>query len=454
VPPIAEKRRSISALHGDVRADDYHWLKNREDPSVIAYLEEENRYTESSMAHTKPQQEKLYGELLSRIKEDDSSVAYRIDDWWYYSRTEKGKAYRIYCRKHGSLDGEEEIILDVNELAVGRKYISLGVLDVSPSHEWLAFSVDLEGDEQFILHFKNLRSGESLPETIAGTSYTLAWANDDRTIFYNVLDGANRPYKLYRHVLGTDPELDPLIYEETDDRFFLWVYRTRSDAFILMDLESAISSEVHYLSADDPLGEFRMVEPRRQGVEYDVEHHDERFFIRTNEGAMNFALYEAPIAAPERESWKLVMPHREDVMIEDVLAFSRHLVLMERKDGLPQIRVRTIETGAEHMIEFAEPTYDCWAAVNEEFDTDLFRFGYTSLLTPLSTYDYDLEQKTRVLKKREVVIGHDAEQYRSERIFARADDGTRIPISLVYRKGTPLDGSSAIFLHVYGANAG
>jgi oligopeptidase B len=451
VPPIAAKRRSVRTIHGDVRADDYHWLKNRDDPAVIAYLEEENRYTQSSMEHTQALQERLYQELLSRIQEDDASVPYRMDDWWYYSRTERGQAYRIYCRKHGSLEAPEQIILDVNELAQGRDYLSLGALEVSPNHEWLAFSIDREGDERFVLRFKNLRTGETLPESIVGTSYTLAWANDDRTIFYAVLDGANRPFRLYRHVLGTDPESDPLIYEETDERFFLWVYRTRSDAFILMDLESAISSEVHFLDAGDPLGTFTMVEPRQQGVEYDVEHHGDRFFIRANQNAMNFALYETPVERPSREQWRVVLPHREDVMLEDMLAFARHLVLMERKDGLPQIRVRPLDGAAEHLIAFDEPTYECWAAVNEEFETDLFRFAFTSPITPLSTFDYDLANKTRDLKKREIVIGHDPTRYRSERIFARADDGTRIPISLVYRVGTPRDGTAPILLHVYGA---
>ncbi len=451
MPPIAKKSPFISALHGDVRTDDYHWLRNRDDPEVIAHLEAENLYTERALAHTTTLQDTLYREMLSRIKEDDSTVPYRRGAYWYYSRTEKGRAYRIYCRRLGAPDAPEEIILDVNALAVGREYLSLGVFEVSPSHEWLAFSVDHDGDEQFILHFKDLRTGEVLTDTVPGTSYSLVWADDDRTVFYNVLDEANRPYRLYRHVVGTDPRHDALIYEEKDDRFFLWVYRTRSDRFILMDLESAVTSEVWFLPAGDPEGELRLVEARRQGVEYDVEHHDDRFFVRSNEDAINFALYETPVASPSRESWRELVPHREDVMLADVLAFAGHLVLLERQDGLPQIRVRPLDGGEEHMIAFADAAYDCWAGINEEFDTTSFRFGYSSLVMPASIFDYDLVTRTRELRKRELVRGYDSSRYASERIFAIADDGTRIPISLVHRVDTPRDGSAPLFLHAYGA---
>ncbi len=433
-----------------MRVDNYFWLRNRSDPEVIAFLEAENRYTEEVMAPTKPLQENLYQEILGRIQETDVSVPVKRDDYFYYTRTEAGKAYSIQCRKRGSLEAPEEILLDANALAEGQKYFRLGNFAVSPDHRLLAYSTDLEGDETYTIQVKNLVTGELLPDRIANTYYTLEWANDNRTFFYTVLDETKRPYRAFRHELGVEP--DVLVYQEDDGRFSLGLGKTRSRRFVFIELASPLTSELRYLEAGDPRAEFRVMLPRRQDVEYDASHHGEYFYIRTNDRAKNFRLMRTEVGDPSSENWHEVIPARADVTIEGVDSFEDHLVIYERERGLETICIRDGMGGFSHYVDFPEPVYTVSAAGNAEYQTNLLRFNYTSLVTPTSVFDYDVRTRQRELKKQyEVRGGYDASQYQSERIFAKAPDGVEVPISLVYRRGFERNGSSPLLLYGYGA---
>ena len=402
------------------------------------------------MAHTKSLREELYREILGRIQETDLSVPVKRDDYFYYTRTEEGKAYSIQCRKRGSLDGPEEILLDANLLAEKQKYFRLGNFAVSPDHRLLAYSTDLEGDEAYTIQVKILETGELLPDRIANTYYTLEWANDNRTFFYTVLDETKRPYRAYRHELGASS--DTLVYQEDDGRFELGLGKTRSRRFLFIEISSPLTSELRYLEAGDPLGEFRVMLARRQGVEYDASHHGEYFYIRTNDGAKNFRLMRTSVAAPLIENWHEVIPARADVTIEGVDSFEDHLAVYERERGLEKICIRDGSGAFSHYIEFPEPVYTVSASGNAEYKTNLLRFSYTSLVTPTSVFDYNVRTSERELKKQyEVRGGYDASQYQSERIFAKAPDGVEVPISLVYRKGFELNGMSPLLLYGYGA---
>jgi len=451
-PPIAEKHPHVFVLHEDERIDDYFWMRDSSNPNVIAYLEAENAYTEAMMQHTEALQTTLYNEMLGRIKETDLSVPYRQDDYYYYSRTEEGKSYPIHCRKKGSLDAPEEVLLDQNELAKGCEYFSLGTFKVSPDHKILAYSLDTSGAERYTLFFLDLTTFELYPESLAETYFSFAWGNDNSTVFYTKVDETNRPFQLFRHILGTSPNKDVLIYEEPDEAFFLYVGKTRSQAYILLSLGSKITSEIHYLDANNPTDSFQVIQPRQQGVEYDVEHHSDRFYIVTNDQAINFKLMKTPVAAPSKENWETVIPHREDVMLSSVSAFADYLVISERKAGLPMMRVQKLSTGEEQNISFPEPTYSISPGNNPEFNTRTLRFNYTSLTTPYSVFDYDMETKERELKKEtEVLGGYDRTQYESEWIMATVSDGTQVPISLVYKKGIQKDGKNPLFLTGYGS---
>lgn len=452
IPPIAPKQPQVLTNHGDKRIDDYFWMRDSNDPKVIAYLEAENAYTEAMMQHTEPLQSTLYNEMLARIKETDLSVPYRQADYYYYSRTEGGKSYPIHCRKKGSIDGIEEILLDQNELAKGYEYFSLGTFKVSPNHKVLAYSIDTSGAEQYTLFFLDLTTFELYPETITDTYFSLAWGNDNCTVFYTKVDSANRPFQLLRHTLGGKSAQDVLIYEEPDESYFLSVGRTRSQAYIIMSLGSKITSEIHYLDANNPNDNFQVIHPRQQGMEYDLEHHKDYFYIVTNDEAVNFKLVKAPIATPSKENWQLVIAHREDVLLSSVSAFSDYLVISERKAGLPIMRVQKLATGEEQYITFPEPTYAASLGNNPEFNTTKLRFNYTSLITPSSVFDYDMETNERELKKEtEVLGGYDRTQYKSEWLLATAPDGTQIPISIVYKKGLEKNGNSPLFLTGYGS---
>ncbi len=451
-PPTAFKKPHVLELHGDRRIDNYFWMREIDNSDAIAYLEAENAYTEAMMQHTEALQTKLYEEMLARIQETDLSVPYRKDNYYYYSRTEEGKAYPIHCRKKGSLEAPEEVLLDQNRLALEHEFFSLGVLQVSPNHQILAYSVDTSGAEQYTLFFLDLTTYELYPETIPETYYSFAWANDNKTVFYTKIDPANRPFQLLRHTLGTSVDEDVLIFHEPDNAFFLEVGRTRSEAYIMMGLGSQITSEIHYLDANDPNGNFQIFLPRKTGVLYDIDHHSDSFYIVTNDEAINFKLMKTLVASPAQENWQTVIPHREDIMLSGISLFANYMVIYERQGGLPIGRVQNLSTRNIHQISFPEPTYNFYESSNPEFNTKTLRFNYTSFTTPHSVFDYDMETNQRELKKEiEVLGGYDRSQYQSEWLVATSADGTKVPISIVYKKGIQKDGKNALFLTGYGS---
>ena len=449
-PPRAQKIPKSSTLHGDTRVDDYFWLRDRNSPEVTSYLEAENDYTQEMMKDTEELQQTLYDEMVTRTKEEDASVPARKGDYFYYTRREKGQNYAIHCRKQGSLDAEEEIILDENELAQEHDYFRVGIFSVSPDHNTLAYSVDTNGGESYALRFKDLNAGRDLAEIIEDTYYSFAWGNDNRTVFYTRIDAAHRPDRLFRHELGTDPSDDVLVFQEKDDAFFMWVHKTRSERYILMGLESNVTSEFRYLDADNPSGEFRMVEPRKQDVEYDVEHQGDRFYIRTNQDAVNFKLMSAPVTDPSAQNWGEVIPHDDDVMITGIDAFADFLAISQRIGGLPVVTIRGM-AGDERQIEVQEPVYDIGLGDNREFESDTLRYEYSSGVTPHSVFDYDVNNRTRELKKETEVLGYDRTNFETSRIHATAPDGTNVPISLVFRKGALDHGPAHVLLMGYGS---
>ena len=448
-PPVAKKVAKVDELHGDRRVDDYFWLREKTNPEVTAYLEAENDYTNTVMKPTEAFQEKLYQEMLGRIRQTDLSVPYRLGGYFYYTRTEEGKQYPIYCRKKGSLDAAEQVILDVNALAQGEKFMSVGQFRVSDDGKLLAFSTDNTGFRQYTLRVKNLETGELLPDRIEKT-VSVAWASDNQTIFYTVEDTAKRPHRLYRHKLGAKE--DDLLYEEKDEMFRIFAYRTRSRAYIILLSGSLTASEARYLPADQPAGEWKLIAARSKDHEYDLDHHGDLFYIRTNDTGRNFRLVTAPVSDPRRENWKELLPHRADVMLEGVEMFAKYMVLGERKDGLPQFRVTRLADGETFYVPFPEPAYAAFPAQNPEFDQVKLRYNYQSMVTPSSVYDFDMEKRSeQLLKQTEVLGGYDSKQYASERIYATAADGTKIPISIVYHRGLKKDGSAPLMLYAYGS---
>ncbi len=452
VPPVAKVEPKTTVILGDTLVDNYFWLREKSNPAVIQYLEDENKYTESVMKPTRGMQKKLYREMLKRIKETDISVPVKIDSFYYYTRTVKGNQYPIYCRKKGDLSAAEGILLDQNVLAAGKKYCEIGEFKINPDQNLLAFAVDFNGSEKYMLCVKDLESGKMLPDTIRDVSYGLEWANDNQTLFYTTLDTIMRPDKLWRHMLGENLENDVMVFHEPDEKFYLSIAKTRSKSYLLLDLNSQITSEVHYLSADQPTGEFKLFQPRVTGVEYTIDHHGDTFYILTNEKAVNFRLLETPIARPEKRNWKEKIPYRPDVLLSGMDCFRDHLVVYERENGLEKILVENLSSGAAHFVDFPEPVYTIDSDNNPDYNTRILRFKYTSLVTPRSVYDYDMENRTRELKKQDEVLGgYDPGQYQSERIFATASDGVRVPISLVYKKGFKKDSTHPLYLYGYGA---
>ena len=451
-PPTARMEPHVRSIHGDTTVDDYYWLRQRDNPKVIEYLEAENRYTEAVMKPTEPLQRSLYDEMRARIKQTDLSVPARDGDYYYYSRTFEGKQYSTYCRKSGDLDAPEEVILNLNELAAAHEYFRLGAFTVSPDHRLLAYSIDLTGAEVYTVHVKDLRSGERLDDEIPETYYGLQWANDNRTLFYTTLDHARRPWRVHRHTLGTDSADDAIIYQEDDEAYHVRLSKTLSKRFIVITLASQITSEVRLLDADDPSSAPRLAHPREHGMEYYVAHHGEHFFIRTNDQAVNFRLMRAPVDRLSKSNWIEVLPHRPQVKLEGVDAFQDHLVVHERRDGLRRIRILGLSQEFDHYIDFPEPVYTVFGGENREYDAGTCRLQYTSLVTPRSVYDYDISTRQLELKKRqEVRGGYDPNEYQSARIHALADDGARVPISLVYCKGLRRDGSHPALLYGYGS---
>ncbi|MGH7530618.1 MAG: S9 family peptidase [Gemmatimonadales bacterium] len=451
-PPAATPRPHRLEIHGHVRTDEYYWLRERDNPAVIAYLEAENAYTKAVMAHTAALQERLFEEITGRIKQTDASVPYRRGSYFYYTRVVEGKDYPIYARKRGSLDAPEEIMLDGNALAAGTSFFRVMDWDISSGEDVIAYAVDTVGRRISTIHFKNLRTGELLPDVIPNVTGNMAWAEDNRTLFYTKQDLTTlRWNRIYRHTLGTDAAQDVLVYEEPDDEFYTGVFKTKSRRYVMIWSEQTLASEYRYVPADRPTQPFRVIEPRRRGHEYSVDHFGDHFYIRTNDGgARNFKLMRTPVTRTGRQHWTEVIRHREDVFLQNFEIFRDHLVVTERKDGLVQLRVRPWSGGGEHYLDFGEPAYLAYISVNPEFDTRVLRFGYTSLTTPNSTYDYDMTTRQKTLLKREEVLGgFDPAQYVTERLHATARDGTRIPVSLVYRKGTAR--AAPLLLYGYGS---
>jgi oligopeptidase B len=450
-PPMAKKLTHVEAVHGDKLVDEYFWLRDRKNPEVKAYLETENAYADAFMKPTEALQSKLYEEMLGRIKETDLSVPYRQGGYFYYSRTEKGKQYPIYCRKKGTIEAPEQVMLDVNEMAKGERFMAVADLEVSDDGNVLAYTNDNVGFREYRLHVKDLSTGKDLPETVEKVS-SVAWAADNKTLFYTVDDAAKRPYRLYRHALGSDPKNDTLVYEEKDEMFRVNVHRSRSQKVLFLVSGSHTADEWRFLPADKPEGVFSLIAPREKEHEYAVDHRGDLFYIRTNKGCRNFRVVTAPVASPGPDGWKELLPCRPAVMVSGLNLFANHAVVLEREDGLPRIRVIDLATKAEHRVDFGEPVYAVGPQSNAEFDTRFFRFGYQSFTTPQSVYDYDMATRERkLLKRTEVLGGYDPDRYRSERRYATARDGTKIPISLVYKKGFVPDGKAPLWLNGYGS---
>ncbi len=453
VPPIAKIVPHPFEHLGRTFVDDYAWLQNKADPEVIAYLEAENAYARASLQPTEPLQEQLFQEMRGRIQEDDWGVPEQRGEYFYYWRMQAGQQYRIFCRKHGSPEAAEEVLLDENTLAEGQSYCHVLVFEPSPDHNWLAYSVDTTGARVYDLYVKNLRTGGQVSGPIPNTAWGAAWAGDSDVLFYTVFDAAHRPFKLFRHIPGADRRDDVLVYHEPDDAFFVDVERTRSGAYLLLTIASQSTSEVRYLPAGQPLGEFQIIHPRQHWLEYYVEHHNDRFLIRTNDGAENFKLMEVPVAAPAKANWQDILPHRPDTFVESVSAFRDYLVVLERQGGLRRLRIADPDgvSNVRH-VSFPDPVYTVWVSENPEFETSLLRFAYSSLVTPESTVDYDMAAGAWEVKKRQAIpSGYDASQYASERLYAAAPDGTQVPISLMYRTGLKRDGSHSLLLEGYGS---
>src|SRR5579871_555346 len=448
-PPIARRVSRVHVYHDDRLDDDYFWLRDKAAPEVTAYLQAENAYTDAMMAPTQSLQETLYQEMLSHIKQTDSEVPYPKDGYLYYTRTEDGKQYPIFCRKKGSLDVPEEITLDLNELAAGQSFLSLGAYQVSDNGRFLAYTLDVTGFREYTLYIKDLQTGELLPDRREKVG-SVAWAADNTTLFYSTEDHAKRPYRIHRHRLG-DTE-DALIYEEPDEMFRVWVSRSCSRAYLFLGVSSHTADEVRYLPSHTSEGDWLLIAAREPKHEYSVEHHGDRFYIRTNSGGINFRLVTTPVDAPERANWQEIVPHRPDVMLEGVLCFANHYVLMEREQGVPQLRVTDLRTGEAHRIALPEPAYTVYPTDNGEWDTPRLRYSYQSMVTPRSVFDYDMERRTATrLKQTEVPGGFDPAHYVAERLYATAPDGVQVPISLVYRKGFERNGAAPLYLSAYGS---
>ena len=450
-PPVAKTVPHTYEVNGHTMNDNYAWLREKTNPEVRAYLEKENAYTDSIMKPTEPLQQKLYDEMLSRIKETDVEVPYREGNYFYYTRTEAGKQYVIRCRRKAAADAAEEVVLDINQLAQGQTFMTVQAFAVSPDGNFLAYSYDNTGFRQFALAVKDLRTGKTLADHAERVG-SVVWASDNQTIFYTQEDAVSkRQYRLYRHTVGsTDP--DPVVYEEPDERFTVRAFKTRSEAFIIMDLRSHTTSESRYIPASEPTAEWKIVEPRKQGVEYYPDHNGDLFYIRVNDTGRNFRLVTAPVADPSAKNWHEFMAHNPDVMLDEIDLFRYFLVLYEREGGLPQIRVIDLRSGKSNRITFPEPAYAAYSYVNRVYDTTDFRYGYQSPITPASVFSYDMEKgASTLLKQKEVPGGYDRTKYKVEQIYAVASDGVQVPISVLRLKTARLDGTGPIYLYGYGS---
>ncbi len=450
-PPVAKKVPHMTEINGHKVVDNYFWLRDKANPEVRAYLEAENAYTDAVMKPTEPFQKKLYDEMLSRVKETDVDVPYKEGDYFYYTRTEAGKQYQIRCRRKASADAPEEVLLDIYELAKGQAFMSVAAYAVSPDGNLLAYSFDNTGFRQFQLAVKDLRTGKTLVDHAERVG-SVVWANDNQTIFYTQEDAVSkRQYRLYRHTAGTAGP-DSLVYEEKDERFDVYARKTRSQAYIFLISASHTTSDARYIPADQPLAEFHVMESRKPNVEYYPDHNGDFFYIRVNDTGRNFRLVKAPVGNAGSKNWQEVVAHNSNVMLDGTDFFRNYYVLYERENGLPQIRVSDLRSGQSRRIEFPEPAYAAYPYVNRVYDTTEFRYGYQSAITPASVFAYDMEKGTStLLKQTEVPGGYDRTRYQVEQIYATAADGVKVPISVMYRKGTKLDGKEALYLYGYGS---
>ncbi len=451
-PPVAKVNPKQLTKHNHTRIDNYYWLNERENPEVIAYLEDENAYTRTVMQNTEELQDKLFNEIVGRIKQDDSSVPFFDNGYFYYTRYEEGKEYPIYCRKAGSLEAQEEVMLNVNKMAEGFDFYNVKGLSVSNDNKFLAYGVDTLSRRMYTLQVKNLETGENLDVEVAHTSGGYAWANDSKTLFYTLKDETTlRPFKVMKmNAFGLADETEE-IFTESDETFYTGVYKTKSEKYIIISSGSTLSNEYRFADADNP-DHFQVFQPRESELEYGIAHFNEKFLIITNLDAKNFRLMETPVDNTSKEHWQEVIPHREDVFLEEIEVFDDYLVVNERKDGLANLRVMEWQTGNEHYIDFGEEAYVAGIHVNPEFDSKMLRFSYSSLTTPYSVFDYHMDTRDRELKKQQEVIGDfSPEDYEAKRLYAPSRDGKKIPISMVYRKDVTLNEKTPFLLYGYGS---
>ena len=466
-PPMAKKIPFEMTEHGDTRVDNYYWMrlsdeqKNAPDSTrdqqtkdVLDYLNAENAYTKSMLAHTDAFQAKLFEEMKGRIKETDQSVPVKDNGYWYYTRYEAGKDYAFNCRKKDSMEtGTEEILVNGPALAAGHDYWALGGIDVSEDNTIVSYSEDIVSRRIYTASFRNIQTGEMLPDQIEGIAGSPVSAHDNKTLFYVKKEPTTlREFQVWKHILGTPQSSDEVVFEEKDEEFSCFVYKTKSKKYMVIGSNQTLSNEYRVLSADVPSGDFKIIQPRERNLEYGIDHYGDRFYITTNLDAKNFRLMSCPETATTKENWQEVIAHRADVLFEGIEIFKDYLVVNERSNGLTQLRVIRWDDKSEYYVEFQDPTYAAGVGANPEFDTQVLRYGYSSMTTPASTYDFNMANKDRkLMKQQEIVGGHEPSQYSSERLYAKATDGTMVPISLVYKKGTPLDGSAPTLLYAYGS---
>mgnify|MGYP005840191051 CR=1 FL=1 len=463
--PVARKESKELIIHKDVRIDNYYWMrlsdeqKNAEIPDaqtkeVVDYLEAENQYTEAMMKHTEKLQKKLYEEIIGRIKQTDQSVPYKDNGYIYYTRYEEGLDYPFNCRKKDEEGAQEEILLNQSKMAEGYSYFAVGGRSVSPDNKLMVYGVDTVSRRQYSLFIKNLETGELLNDVLSNTTGGASWANDNKTLFYTVKDPVTlRSYRIYKHKLGTPQSEDELVFEEKDDTFSCFVYKSKSDKYMMIGSRQTLSTEYRFLDADDPDGDWKIIQPRKEDLIYGVSHFGDYFYIVSNDNAKNFKLSKTKVSNPGRDNWEEVIAHRDHVLLKGIEIFKSFLVVSERKSGLTQLRVIKWADNSEHYIEFSDPAYLAYISTNPEFDTDILRYGYTSLTTPNSTYDYNMVTHEQELLKQQEVMDENfsPDHYQSERLYVEARDGVKVPVSMVYRKGIKRNGANPLLLYAYGS---
>ena len=455
MPPKAPKKQQLLEIHADKRIDNYFWLNQRDTPEVLSYLEAENEYFAYKTKHTDAFQKSLFEEMKSRIKQDDESVPYKYNGYWYFSRFQEGKEYPIYLRRADQPNTQEEVLFEVNEMAAGHKFYQFAEFSVSPDNKWASFSVDTRGRRMYSLFIKNLETGQVLPIEIKNTDGGSCWASDNQTIFYTKIDTQTlRSHKVYRHQLGQSPKQDVLVFHEKDETFNTGIFKSKSEQFLIIQSDSTLSSENWFLDAATPMADFKCFQPRERGLEYDIAHYGDYFYILNNaDGATNFKLDKTPIGQTEKSYWQPVLAHQEQIRLEEIDIFKEYLVVTQRYNGLSQIRIIRWDGSAEHYLPFDNETYMASTGLNLDFDTEILRYTYNSMTTPYSVIDYNMRTGAKEVKKQQQVLGgkFSEENYESRRLWATATDGTQIPISIVYRKGIKCDGSNPLLLYGYGA---